>query len=89
MSAFPVRVILAFNVAPFDATLMATKPLLSESRYRLVVFDVVEIAAVFTNLAALATLPERAIFPDPVFRPPFSTTFVRAEPIKPGSRRRY
>jgi hypothetical protein len=89
MSALPVRVVLSIIVAPFDATLMGAKPLLPKGRYRLVVLDLVWLAAILANLCANAALPKRAIFTRPELSSPLTPALQRAELIKACSRRSY
>jgi hypothetical protein len=89
MPALPIRVILPSRVAPFDAACVGAEPLLSEGRYRLVVLDGVDFAAILASLAANATLPERVILPRPVLGPPLPDAFIRAETICFRSRRGY
>lgn len=80
--ALPVRVVLAIRVASFDAALMRAKPLLPESRYRLIVLDLVWLVAVLANLCANAALPKRAVCTRPVLGTPLSTTLIGAKLIK-------
>lgn len=74
VTALPVGVVLTICVAPFDATLMATKPLLSEGRDRLVILDGELLSAILADFAANTTLPEGTIFPRPTLGPPFVPT---------------
>jgi hypothetical protein len=55
---------------------VGAEPLLSEGRYRLVVLDGVDFAAIFASLAANATLPERAILSRPMLGPPLPDALI-------------
>jgi hypothetical protein len=89
VSTLPVGIALTLNVAPFDAAFMRAELLLPEGRYRLVILDLVSLAAILANLASNSALPFRVIFARPELGAPLAAALIRAKPEGFGSPRYY
>jgi hypothetical protein len=79
--ALPIGVVLPCVVAPKDATFMATELLLAESGDRLVRLYRKSRMTVMADFRPFPALPERGIFPSPVYFSPFTPARIRTEAV--------